>query len=328
MPGKRVCGALVTLALAGCVSPTVSTLATAGREADEVARLFWVMLAGALLVWAAVVGIAVHATLRPRRHRERVGHWLVIGGGFAVPTLVLGVLLFHGLQMMPRLREAGTRPSARVEVSGEQWWWRVRYSGYGSDAAIVLANEIRLPVGERTELLLDSPDVIHSFWIPELGGKVDMIPGRTTRLVLEPTRAGVFRGICAEFCGTSHAYMQFAAVAMERDAFDAWLRHQASPARAPWSAAARTGRSAFLRHGCGACHAIRGTPARGATGPDLTHVGSRLTLGAGVVDNDPGGFRNWIERTHLLKPEVLMPTFGMLPEAEVEAMALYLDGLE
>ena len=320
--------ALLIAGLTGCSATNVATLAPAGREAESVAQLFWVMLAGALLVWVAVVGIALYATWRPRRRAERVGHWLVIGGGVVVPTVVLGVLLFHGLVLMPQLREPGTRSGARLEVSGEQWWWRVRYVGFGGQPPVVLANEVRLPVGERTEILLDSPDVIHSFWIPELGGKVDMIPGRTTRLVLEPTRAGVFRGICAEYCGTSHAYMQFAAVAMERGAFEAWLRRQAAPARAPWSEAARSGQQAFVRHGCGACHAIRGTPAQGATGPDLTHVGSRLTLGAGVVDNDPAGFRSWIERTHALKPDVLMPSFGMLPAAEVEAIALYLDGLE
>ena len=185
-----------------------------------------------------------------------------------------------------------------------------------------------MPVGERTTFLLDSPDVIHSFWIPELGGKVDMIPGRTNTLVLEPTRVGVFQGVCAEYCGTSHAYMQFAAVAMEREAFEAWLRHQATPARSPWSRDARRGLDAFLRNGCGACHAIRGTSARGSVGPDLTHVGSRRMLGAGAASNGPDGFRRWIEQTHRLKPEVLMPSFGMLPDTDLEAMALYLDGLQ
>lgn len=326
--GSAAAAAAVLAGLAACSAPGVSTLAGAGREAESVARLFWIMLAVALLVWALVVGIAIYATWRPRQRTERVGHWLVIGGGFVLPTVLLGMLLFHGLLLMPRLREPGTRPGARVEVTGEQWWWRVRYAGFGSGAPVVLANEVRLPVGERTEFLLDSPDVIHSFWIPELGGKVDMIPGRTNRLVLEPSRAGIFRGACAEYCGTSHAYMQFAAVAMERDAFEAWLRRQQAPAREPWSALAKDGQAAFLRNGCSACHAIRGTAAHGATGPDLTHVGSRLTLGAGAADNDAAGFRRWIEQTHALKPDVLMPSFGMLPDAEIDALALYLDGLQ
>ncbi len=322
--------AVVLVGLAGCSASGVATLSGAGREAESVAQLFWIMLVGALLIWAAVVGIALFATWRPRQQQrpERVGHWLVIGGGFVLPTVLLGMLLFHGLLLMPRLREPGTRPGARVEVTGEQWWWRVRYTGFGGGNPVILANEIRLPVGERTEILLDSPDVIHSFWIPALGGKVDMIPGRTNALVLEPNRAGVFRGVCAEYCGTSHAYMQFAAVAMERDAFEAWLRQQQAPARTPWSASAKDGQAAFLRNGCSACHSIRGTAAQGVTGPDLTHVGSRLTLGAGLVDNVPDGFRRWIEQTHALKPEVLMPSFGMLPDAEVDNIALYLDGLQ
>lgn len=320
--------ATALIGLAGCTDQRIAVLAPAGREAKSVAELFAVMAVGALLVWTAVVGTAIYGMFRSGRQGERTARSLIVVCGGVLPTLVLSALLIHGLALLPPLREPGTRSKARVEVSGEQWWWRVRYVGFSIAEPVVLANEVRMPVGERTTFLLESPDVIHSFWIPELGGKVDMIPGRTNTLVLEPTRVGVFQGVCAEYCGTSHAYMQFAAVAMEREAFEAWLLHQAQPARTPWSAEARQGRDAFLRNGCGACHAIRGTSARGGVGPDLTHVGSRRMLGAGVVDNDPDGFRRWIEQTHKLKPEVLMPSFGMLPNADLEAMALYLDGLQ
>src|SRR5690606_480619 len=148
----------------------------------------------------------------------------------------------------------------------------------GSEA-VVLANEIRLPVGEPVEFILDSPDVIHSFWIPALGGKMDMVPGRRTRLLLQPTRTGTFRGQCAEFCGTSHALMAFAVVVSEKDEFDRWLAGQRAPASdIGGDASVERGRTLFLTNGCASCHAIRGTEARSEIGPDLTHVGSRLTL--------------------------------------------------
>lgn len=319
--------ALAAAMLAGCGELPV--LAPAGVEAESIAQLFRVMAIGAALVWAVVVGIALHGgVLRPRPRARAVARWLMLAGGVAAPTLVLGALLWHGLALMPQLREPGPDDGLRIAVSGEQWWWRVRYPAPdGSGAGIELANEIRLPVGERTEFVLDSPDVIHSFWIPALAGKVDMIPGRTTTLVLEPTRTGVFRGACAEYCGTSHAYMQFVAVVMERAAFDRWLRRQASPATQPRTELARRGRRAFARNGCGACHAIRGTDASGAVGPDLTHVGGRLSLAAGTLPNDAAAFRRWIAGAHSVKPDALMPSFGMLPPAELQAMAAYLDGL-
>ena len=192
-PATIAAGA-VALALAGC-SGDSATLAPAGLEADTIARLFRVMASGAVLVWAAVVGIALYAgLLRPQPHRRRTTRWLILGGGVITPTLVLGALLLYGLVLMPQLRKPVPHDGLRIAVSGEQWWWRVRYLAAGADPAapasavalandVTLANEIRLPVGERVEFLLDSPDVIHSFWIPSLAGKVDMIPGRTTTLV-------------------------------------------------------------------------------------------------------------------------------------------------
>src|SRR5690606_37438883 len=185
----------------------------------------------------------------------------------------------------------------RVRVTGEQYWWRVEYQVSG-DAPVTLANEVRLPVGEPVEFELLSPDVIHSFWIPALGGKIDMIPGRTNRLRLTPARVGEFRGVCAEFCGTAHAWMAFPVVVMEPVAFDAWLEHQRADA-APTAPAEniRRGEALFLGTGCGACHTVRGTPADGVVGPDLTHVGSRLSLGAGVLKNEPEDFVRWIADT-------------------------------
>ena len=316
--------------LAGCAGRQ-SALDPAGREAESIADLFWWMTAGGALVWVAMVGLTIWALRAGKRGNEaRQAAMLIIGGGAVVPTVVLAGLLIYGLGMLPRLVARAPEGSLRVAVTGEQWWWRVRYlpgAGAAGDG-ITLANEIRLPVGERVEFILTSPDVIHSFWIPSLGGKVDMIPGRTNTLLLQPTRTGVFRGACAEYCGTSHAFMQLVVVVMERDAFDQWLRQQAAPVLPPRTALARAGREAFIGNGCGACHTIRGTAAGGVVGPDLTHVGGRASLAAGTLPNDPAAFRRWIGHPHAVKPEALMPGFGMLPEAQIRAIAIYLDGLQ
>ena len=196
--------------------------------------------------------------------------------------------------------------------------------------AVELANEIRLPVGSRWSFDLESPDVIHSFWIPSLGGKMDMIPGRDDPACRwTPTRTGVFRGVCAEYCGTSHALMSFDVVVQEqaglRPLARAAARSRAPAARAPLAV---RGQELFLANGCGACHTVRGTPADGVVGPDLTHVGSRLSLGAGILPNEPDAFRAGSRAPSNVKPGVHMPAFGMLPPEDLEALAAYLEGLQ
>jgi cytochrome c oxidase subunit 2 len=287
------------------------------------------MAAGAGIIWLAVVSLALYSFC----HSESYGHGrasiLIIGGGAALPTVVLAGLLAYGLSLMPALLAPAPVGSLKIAVSGEQWWWRARYLTSGSnDGAIELANEIRLPVGEHVEFHLESPDVIHSFWIPSLGGKIDMIPGRLNRLTLEPTRTGVFRGVCAEYCGTSHALMSFYVIVLEKEDFATWLEHQKEPARAAVQPLAVRGQELFLANGCGACHTVRGTPADGVVGPDLTHVGSRWSLGAGILANEPDAFLRWIAHTEDVKPGVHMPAFGMLPLEDLRALAAYLDGLE
>jgi cytochrome c oxidase subunit 2 len=317
---------LLSAVLAGCDGQQ-SALNPAGVGAQSIATLFWWMAGGALVIWLVVMGIAVYATqAHPEAHGIRGARWLIIGGGVIFPVVVLTGLLIYGLMLMPQQRSS-ENVALRVDVSGEQWWWRVRYRTEAGEA-VELANEIRLPVGERVAFSLTSPDVIHSFWIPSLGGKVDMIPGRTNELVLEPTETGTFRGACAEYCGTSHALMNFAAVVMTREAFDLWLAKQAEPAQPPTTELQQTGQQAFLANGCGACHQVRGTEADGTVGPDLTHVGSRLTLAAGTLPTDVDTFKRWIGHSGAIKPDVKMPAFGMLPEAQLNAMAHYLKGLE
>jgi cytochrome c oxidase subunit 2 len=324
-PRGIVLSSLFTV-LAGCDGQQ-SALNPAGAGAQSIATLFWWMAGGALVIWAVVMGIALYATqAHPEKHGIRSARWLILGGGIIFPVVVLTGLLIYGLMLMPQL-SSSENVSLRVEVSGEQWWWRVRYRTEAGES-IELANEVRLPVNERVAFSLTSPDVIHSFWIPSLGGKVDMIPGRTNQLVLEPTQTGTFRGACAEYCGTSHALMNFPVVVMPRDDFEGWLAEQAKPAQAPSSEQQRAGQQAFLANGCGACHQVRGTEADGTIGPDLTHVGSRLSLAAGTLPADVDTFRRWIGHSGEIKPDVKMPAFGMLPEAQLDDMAHYLKGLK
>jgi cytochrome c oxidase subunit 2 len=313
--------------LTGCDGPQ-SALAPAGEAAERIAGLFWWMTGFAAVIWIAVIALALYvvgAPADPSNHRR--ASLLIVGGGAVVPTIAVAVLAMYGLAPIPGLLAPAPEGSLRVTVSGEQWWWRVRYQRAGGEP-VVLANEIRLPVDKPVEFRLESPDVIHSFWIPALGGKIDMIPGRITRLALTPTKTGVFRGACAEYCGTSHALMNFDVIVEESAAFERWLAQQRAPASTPNEPAARRGQNLFLANGCGACHQIRGTPAEGVIGPDLTHVGSRLSIGAGMLPNNSATLLRWIARTEEVKPGVLMPSFGMLPDEDLKALAVYMEALK
>ncbi len=315
------------LVLTTSCSSAQSALHPAGRDAESIAALFFIMAAGALIIWLAVMGTALYAVIRAdEQHPRRLANLFIVGGGVVLPIITLAALLIGGLSMLPGLLELGPDSQPAVRVTAEQWWWRVRYP-LPNGGSVELANEVRLPVGRRVAIAVDSPDVVHSLWIPALAGKVDAIPGRTTHLGVEPTRAGVFRGVCAEYCGLSHALMLFFAVTMEPAAYEAWLAHQAEPAAPPQTALARQGQTLFLATGCGACHAIRGTAADGAVGPDLTHVGSRHSI-SGVLDNDVEGFVQWLTATDAIKPGVHMPAFDMLADADLVAIATYLESLQ
>jgi cytochrome c oxidase subunit 2 len=315
-----------SLSLGACDGPQ-SALATAGRDAERIAHLFAVMAAGALIVWAVIAAIAVYAIrTRDEPHSQRAAKLFIIGGGVAFPTLVLAALLAYGLPVLPELLKPGPAGHLTIDVSAKQWWWRMRYP---TDMGVVeTANELRLPLGQRVELRLASSDVIHSFWVPSIAGKVDMIPGRTTRLAMEPTRTGIFRGVCAEYCGASHALMGFVVVVVEPNEFQQWLEHQMRSAETPTDAVALHGQSEFVANGCGACHTVRGSVADGRVGPDLTHVGSRLRIGAGALGNEREAFLRWIAHTDVVKPGVHMPAFRALPSESLSALAAYLDSLQ
>jgi cytochrome c oxidase subunit 2 len=326
-----LCGwvlASITPSLA-CDGP-LSAMDPAGRDASEMFAIFLWMAGGAAAIWLFVMALALILGTRSARRQphdaSRQSAVLIVGGGVIFPVIVLTSLAFAALPALPRTLALPDDQSLRIEVTGRQWWWRVRYVTPGADP-VELANEIRLPVGRRVTLRLASDDVIHSFWVPSLAGKLDMIPGRVNHLALEPQRTGTFRGACAEFCGTSHARMQLVVVVTEPGEFTRWLGEQADRAVPAMPGEPSVGQTAFAQSGCIACHAIRGTDAAGVLGPDLTHVGSRTMIAAGLLPMSVANLREWIRHAERLKPGVHMPAFDHLAPETSSAIAAYLAGL-
>ena len=311
----------------GCKGPQ-SALDPAGPQAKQLSDLFWWMSAGTAVVWFGMIALTIYAIrVRPEPAKNaRRARMLIVFGGAAVPTTVLTVLLVYGLSILPPMVARAPEGSLKIKVVGEQWWWRVQYRKDGQ--LVALANEIRIPVDRPIQFELVSSNVIHAFWIPSLGGKRDLIPGRTNLLVLTSTRTGLFRGVCAEYCGTSHALMSFVVEVMDENAFNRWLDSQTAEAQEPQTGIARRGRNLFLQNGCGACHTVRGTSAAGVIGPDLTHLGSRYSLGAGILTNDLPAIEHWISYPDRIKPAVHMPAFRMLPREDRQALAAFLEGLK
>jgi cytochrome c oxidase subunit 2 len=330
--GARLCGWILAAgaASASCDGP-LSALAPAGRDAAEINEIFFWMTIGAAILWTFVIGLALAVGLRRVREsaeqRRHVDALYVIGGGVVLPVSVLTLLTAYALPVLPRTLALAADDTLAIEVTGHQWWWRVRYFRLGADP-VELANELHLPVGRRLTVQLRSEDVIHSFWVPSIAGKLDMIPGRVNRIALEPQRTGEFRGACAEFCGDAHARMQLVVRVTEAAEFASWLDSQAAPAVPAAHPLAAAGRQVFEQSGCVACHTIRGTMAAGRLGPDLTHVGSRATIGAGLFPTSQASLLAWVANTDHVKPGTLMPPFRHLPGDQMAAVAAYLAELK
>ena len=317
-------------ALLGGCGDNQSVLNPKGPEALQLAHLSWLLFAfGTVVLLLVVLAIAV-AIRGPHPMRA----WLasartVVWAGIVFPAVTLTALLGYGVWLT---RASTAIPSGdgalRIEVVGEQWWWRISYPQPGGGGPpVATANEIRIPTGRPVLFTLQSADVIHSFWVPNLGGKMDMIPGRTTHLRLQADNAGVFRGQCAEYCGGPHALMALEVVAMPPAEFEAWLQGQARPAAEPASGAAQRGREVFLAAGCGACHTVRGTAAAGTVGPDLTHLGSRRSVGIDTAALTQANIARFIRDGQHIKPGNLMPPFRIFTPADLDAVASYLAGL-
>jgi cytochrome c oxidase subunit 2 len=329
MSAARPCLYLAVAAspLAGC-GEHQSVLNPAGPEALRLAQLTWLLFG----FGAAVLGIVILAAVAAVRGSERVRAELasartVAWAGIVFPSVALTGLLGYGVWVTrASIAGPGDESMLRIAVTGEQWWWRVHYP-QSAGPPIAVANEIRIPTGRPVLFELRSADVIHSFWVPNLGGKVDMIPGRTTFLRLRADRTGVFRGQCAEYCGGPHALMALEVVAMSATDFDAWLHNQRAPAADPEFTIARRGRELFLAAGCGACHAVRGTAAAGMIGPDLTHLGSRRSVGIDTVATSEAGIAHFISEGQHIKPGNRMPPFRIFAPEDLNAVAAYLAGL-
>lgn len=299
----------------------------AGPFAEPLNTLSWVLFAMAGSVLLIVVVALAIALFGPRRWRARLGgRKLVVIGGFVFPVVVLTALLIYGLALTSHLTQEPGPGEMRIRVTGEMWWWRVAYLDGEGREAFQDANELHIPTGRPVVIELDSADVIHSFWVPRLSGKVDMIPGRRNLIRIQADAPGAYGGQCAEYCGGPHALMGFVVVAHDPADWEAWRGRQAAPSPAALQPAA--GSQIFARAGCGACHSVAGTAFNGQAGPDLSHVGSRRTLGAGILPNNQGTMAGWIADSQSIKPGNRMPAYPVLTGEELRDVSGWLESLK
>jgi cytochrome c oxidase subunit 2 len=307
-------------ALGGCAGkPIQSVLHPAGPDASQVTALWWVMLALSMFVFAIVLAAAVMAyRKRGTGDQPPMGPFrFILAGGVVLPLIILGVLLVFSLRITA---DIGTRPAdLTVRVTGFQWWWAVEYPAHG----ITTANEVYVPLGKRVRLEITSGDVIHSLWVPNLQGKMDAIPAHVNAISFTGEKAGVYRGQCAEFCGLQHARMGLTVVVQSEEDFTRWLEEKQAAVSRFEAQEKHRGEQVFFDAACHACHRIRGTAAVGQIGPDLTHVGSRLTLGAATIVNSQGALAGWISNPQAIKPGNLMPA-SHLPPDDLHALVEYL----
>ncbi len=301
-------------------------LFAAGDAAQTIETVTWVLFGGGLVIFVGVMWLLAWS-LRTHKAKLRPRLW-VLGGGVVFPAAVLVALFFWVLPRMPAWKPVPPADALIVTVNAHMWWWEIRYQDPATGADVRTANEIRIPVGRPVYFALTSADVIHSFWVPQLAGKMDMLPGRMQHLLVTATEPGVWRGQCAEFCGAQHAQMAMHVVGLEPAAFDAWLAAQARPAVAPASERQMLGRQAFLDQRCSACHTVRGVSEENRLGPDLTHFGSRLHLGAGMLANTPEGRERWLTHIQQIKTGARMPSYDRLDPATLEALGDWLGSLQ
>jgi cytochrome c oxidase subunit 2 len=273
-----------------------------------------------------LLGIALFRRRAAPDTEHTESHGLVLTLGVAVPAVILIGTFGFNLHTMLAIDHPATQPAIQIQVIGHQWWWEVQYL---QPQHFATANEIHLPVGQPVQVQLVAVDVIHSFWVPELQKKVDMIPGKLNTTWLQADQAGDYRGQCAEYCGTEHGQMAFHVIAQPPAQFAAWLAAQAAPAQQPTGDQAQ-GVQVFAKEGCIGCHSIRygsSGPTGGAIGPDLTHLASRETIAAGELANNPENLTAWVRNAQAIKPGNYMPQIPM-KDTDVQALVSYLDTLK
>lgn len=327
-PRARIGLASFLLVLGGCGWQTPMSTVTARSDfARDIlgvyATITWVSVLIALLVFGVLAWVLVRFRERPGAPlpRQIRGHTLLEMSWTIAPALILLVIAIPTIQVIFRTQQAAPAQALVVTVRAWQWWWEFRYP----QLDLVTANELHVPAGRAVALRLEGPDVIHSFWVPQLGGKRDVVPGRVNQITFVPETPGEYLGQCAEFCGASHANMRMRVIVLAPDAFERWVAGQQAPAVEP-SGPAAEGKAIYARSACVGCHTIRGVSA-GVIAPDLTHFGSRSTLAAGLFPNTPEHVAAWLLNPPALKPGSKMPALGLTP-ADARAVAAYLVGLK
>ncbi|MGI8550862.1 MAG: cytochrome c oxidase subunit II [Dehalococcoidia bacterium] len=313
--------------LLGACSGSPSFLDPQGPRASSVATLWWIVTGMGIVIFVIVVAILLYAVYRNPSQEEQqqerpFGTKLLWVGGITVPLLVFAFIYALSVRDMVASGNPGS-PAVTIEVIGHQWWWEVRYP----QQRIVTANEIHIPAGENALVKLTSADVLHAFWVPQLHGKLDTVPGQTNSITLKASHPGTFRGECLVYCGLQHATMNFIVVADSPDQFAAWLSNQASTPSTPADPNLVKGQQVFLGSACVYCHSLAGTNASGDIGPNLTHLASRQQLGAGALPNNVGSLGGWIINPQVSKPGNLMPPENF-SGPDLQALLAYLESLK
>jgi cytochrome c oxidase subunit 2 len=322
------CGLLLVGAAAGCSREAQSTLHASGDGARRIEGLWWLMFWISMAIFAEVMVLLGWALWRRRRAGARVRGGDALGMvtvlGVVAPLVILVVVYGLGLRDLDALAAPPQKASVTVDVVGHQWWWEIHYP---DRAGAVTANEMHIPVGESVLVRLRTADVQHSFWVPNLMPKTDLIAGKLNKTWLRTDRAGSYRAQCAEYCGQQHAFMALLVVAEPRASFDAWLARTAQPATTTLTAAQARGKAVFEQSSCASCHTVRGTSAVGTVGPDLTTIGSRWSLGAGAAPNDAGHLAGWVVNSQTIKPGNAMPPQPVSAQ-DLPALLSYLQTLK
>ncbi|HKG13261.1 MAG TPA: cytochrome c oxidase subunit II [Pyrinomonadaceae bacterium] len=321
-----------------------NALAPAGEQARSIGDLWWLFYYVLWAVWALVVAAALFAVVKGMGRKAGSGETpdepevvpdpayerrktFAVGGALGLTVVILFVFLVSSFLTGRKVSSMSAGGSVFVEVRAHQWWWEVRYTDSTASNTFTTANEIHIPTGRPVQLKLTSTDVIHSFWVPNLSGKKDAIPGKETTLMLNADREGVFRGQCAEFCGHQHAHMAFLVIAESQEKFAAWQQRQRQPAAQPTDATLRRGQQVFMGSPCVMCHTITGTQAGSNVGPNLTHVGSRSTIAAATLANTTGHLSGWVSDAQGVKPGSRMPPNNLTPD-DLQALVAYLQSLK
>jgi cytochrome c oxidase subunit 2 len=329
---RRPIGALVLRAACNGTSSYMDATGAAGRRESTLG--WWLTGTAAavvLIVCIAIVAGVVRrraddtADAHPARREIRSGlAWIYVGTGITIAILLVtfaGTMVTLNAASRPRIT-----PSLTLDVTAHQWWWEIRYRDADhADLAFTTANEVHLPIGQPVRVRLQTADVIHSFWLPQIAGKMDIIPGQVNEMWLQAEKPGVSRGMCGEYCGLQHAEMALAVTAESPREFARWAARERAPAAAPVTADARVGRVVFARS-CGACHSVAGSEALGRVGPDLTHVASRPSIGAGALTNTPSNLARWITAAPTIKEGARMPAIPLDAE-QLRAVVSYLETL-